>query len=172
MLSSGDQRAIHHVIESDEPRNCSKSTTSLVTFVLRHHVGKVTYSVCSTAMSKNRTIPSFDQQIEVLCRLGEAHHVERLQPSQCGKSQMARRPSMLSKQTGKAIVAYVKYNYSRSVRLQYISCYVALILGLLTIAYIIMTVHVFIRNIAGGDSSMYYCNVYYIWRPPPAHPSL
>ena len=34
------------------------------------------------------------------------------------------------------------------------SCYIALILGLLTIAYIIMTVCVFIRNIAGGDSSM------------------
>ena len=108
----------------------------------------------------------------MLCRLGEAHHVERLLPSQCGKMQMARRPSMLSKQTGKAIVAYVNYKYSRTVGLQYISCYVALILGLLTIAYIIMTVRVFIRNIAGGDSSMYYCKVYYIWRPPPAHPSL
>ena len=120
----------------------------------------------------NRTILSFDQPIEVLCHLGEAHHVERLLPSQCGKTQMARRPSMLSKQTGKAIVAYVKYKYSRTVGLQYISCYVALILGLLTIAYIIMTVCVFIRNIAGGDSSMNYCNVYYIWRPPPAHPSL
>ena len=77
---------------------------------------------------------------------------------------------MLSKQTGKAILAYVKY--SRTIGLQYTSCYVALILGLLTIAYIIMTVRVFIRNVAGGDSSMYYCNVYYIWRPPPAHPSL
>ena len=71
---------------------------------------------------------------------------------------------MLSKQTGKAIVAYVKYKYSRTVGLQYISCYVAFILGLLTIAYIIMTERVFIRNIAGGDSSMYYCNLYYIWR--------
>ena len=80
---------------------------------------------------------------------------------------------MLSKQTGKAIVAYVKYKYLSTVGLQYISCYVALILGLLTIAYIIMTVRVFIRNIAGGySSSMYNCNVYYIWRPPPAHPSL
>ena len=79
---------------------------------------------------------------------------------------------MLSKQTGKAIVAYVKYKYSRTVGLQYISCYVALILGLQTIAYTIMTVRVFIRNIAGGDSSMCHCNVYYIWRPPPAHPSL
>ena len=124
------------------------------------------------AMSKNRTILSFDQRIEVLCRLGEAHRVERLLPRQCGKTQMARRPSMPSRQTGKAIVAYVKYKYSRTVGQQYISCYVALILGLLTIAYIIMIVSVFIRNIAGGDSSMYYCNVYYIWRPPPAHPSL
>ena len=79
---------------------------------------------------------------------------------------------MLSKQTGKAIVAYVKYKYSRTVGIQYISCYVALILGLQTIAYTIMTVRVFIRNIVGGDSSMYYCNVYYIWRPPPAHLSL
>ena len=108
-------------------------------------------------MSKNRTILSFDQRIEVLCHLGEAHHVERLLPSPCGKTQMARRPSMLSKQTGKATVAYVKYKYSRTVGLQYISCYVALIFR--TIAYIIMTVRVFIRNIAGGDSSMYYCNV-------------
>ena len=124
------------------------------------------------AMSKNRTILSFNQRIEVLCRLGEAHHIERLLPSQCGKTQMARRPSMLSKQTGKAIVAYDKYKYSRTVGLQYISCYVALLLGLLTISYIIMTVRVFIRNIAGGDSNMYYCNVYYIWRPPPVHPSL
>ena len=164
VLSSGDQRAISercHVIESDEPRGCGKSTPSLVTFALRHHVGKVTYSVCSTrdVEEHKRTILSLDQRIEVLCRLGEAHHVERLLPSQCGKTQMARRPSMLSKQTGKAIVAYVKYKYSRTVGLHYISCYVALILGLLTIAYIIMTVRVFIRNIAGGDSSMYYCNV-------------
>ena len=109
------------------------------------------------AMSKNRTILSFYQRIEVQCRLGEAHYVERLLPSQCGKTQMARRPSMLSKQTGKAIVAYVKYKYSRTVGLQYISCYVALILGLLTIAYIVMTVRVFIRNIAGGDSRPLVC---------------
>ena len=103
---------------------------------------------------------------------GRSTSLERLLPSQCGKTQMARRRSMLSKQTGKAIVAYVKYKYSRTAGLQYISCYVALILDLLTIAYIIMTVRVFIRNIAGGDSSMYTCNMYYIWRPTPAHPSL
>ena len=89
------------------------------------------------AMSNNRTILSFDQRIEVLFRLGEAHHVERLLPSQCGKTQMTRRPSMLSKQTVKAIVAYVKYKYSPTVGLQYTSCYVALLLGLLTIAYIL-----------------------------------
>ena len=49
VLSSGDQRAISercHIIESDEPRDCGKSTPSLVTFALRHHVGKVTYPVC------------------------------------------------------------------------------------------------------------------------------
>ena len=157
---------MNHVIEANQPLHWLRllyditSEKSRILFV-------------QPAMSKNRTtILSFDQRIEVLCRLGEAHHAERLLPSQCGNTQMARRPSMLSKQTGKAIVAYVKYKYSRTVGLQYISCYVALILGLLTIAYIIMTVRVFIRNIAGGDSSMYYCNVYYIWRPPPAHPSL
>ena len=44
VLSSGDQRAIHHVIESDEPRDCGKSTTSLVNLFY----GKVMYSVCST----------------------------------------------------------------------------------------------------------------------------
>ena len=51
VLSSGDQRAISercHVIESDEPRDCGKSTPSLATLALRHHVRKVTYSVCST----------------------------------------------------------------------------------------------------------------------------
>ena len=128
MLSSGDQRAISercHVTESDEPRDCGKSTPSLVTFALRHDVGKVTYSVCSTVTrdfeEHNRTILSFDQRIEVLCRLGEAHHVERLLPSQCGKTQMARRPSMLSKQTGKAIVAYVKYKYSRTSSSSFVS---------------------------------------------------
>ena len=43
-------------------------------------------------------------------------------------------------------------SHSRTVGLQYISCYVALILGLL-LPYIIMTMRVFIRNIAGGDST-------------------
>ena len=76
------------------------------------------------AMSKKRTILSLDQGIEVLFRLGEAHHVERLLPSQCGKTQMAR---MISKQTGTAIVTYVEYKYSRTVCLQeHLSCYVAL----------------------------------------------
>ena len=138
-------RVMNHVIAVNQPLHWLRllyditSEKSCILFV-------------QPAMSKNRTILNFDQRIEVLCRLGEAHHVERLLPSQCGKTQMARRPSMLSKQTGKVIVAYVKYKYSRTVGLQYISCYVALILGLLTIAYIIMTVRVFIRNIAGGDS--------------------
>ena len=98
-------------------------------------------------MLKNRTILSLDQRIEVLWRLGEAHHVERLLPSQCGKTQMA---CMISKQTRKATVAYVEYKHSHTVGLQYLSCYVALILGLLI--YIIMTMRILIRNIAGGDS--------------------
>ena len=59
---------------------------------------------------------------------------------------------MLSKQRRKATVTYVEYKHSRTVGLQYLSCNVALILGL-SIAYIIMTMRVFIRNIAGGDSS-------------------
>ena len=88
-------------------------------------------------MSKKRTILSLDQRIEALCRLGEPLHVERLLPS---KTQMAR---MISKQTGKATGAYVEYKYSHTVGLQYLSCYVALILVLLTIANIIMTIHVF-----------------------------
>ena len=57
---------------------------------------------------------------------------------------------MISKQTGNAIVAYVDYTYSPTVCLQYLSCYVALILPLLTVAYIIMTMHAFSMNIAGG----------------------
>ena len=122
-------RVMNHVIAANQPLHWLRllyditSEKSRILFV-------------QPAMLKNRTILiSFDQRIEVLCRLGQAHHVERLLPSQCGKTQMARRPSMLSKQTGKAVVAYVKYKYSRTVGLHYISCYVALILGLLTIPW-------------------------------------
>ena len=109
-------RVMNHVIAANQPLHWLRllyditSEKSRILFV-------------QPAMSKNRTILNFDQRIEVLCRLGEAHHVERLLPSQCGKTQIARRQYMLSKQTGKAIVAYVKYNYSRTVGLQYISCY-------------------------------------------------
>ena len=59
----------------------------------------------------------------------------------------------ITKQTGKAIVAYVEYKTSRTVGLQYLSCYVALIFVLLTVVYIIMTMHVISMNTAGGDSS-------------------
>ena len=45
---------------------------------------------------------------------------------------------------------FVEYKYSRTT--QYISCNVAFILGLITIAYIIMTMHVFSMNMAGGDN--------------------
>ena len=86
----------------------------------------------------------------MLCHLGEAHHVDACCRASAANTQMAR---MISKQTaGKAIVAYVEYKYSRTVGLQYLSCYAALILVLLTIAYIIMTMHVFSVNTAGGDS--------------------
>ena len=84
------------------------------------------------AMSKNRTILILDQRIEVLCHLGEAHHVESLLPSQCDKTQMAR---MISKQTRKPTVTYVDCKHSRTVGLQYLSCYVALMLGLRQCVY-------------------------------------
>ena len=98
---------------------------------LMNHVNPFICNVCFTtstensnilfvhpAMLKNRTILSLAQRIEVLCRLGE----------QCSKPQMAR---MVSKQTRKVTMAYVEYKHSRTVGLQYLSCYVALILGLL-----------------------------------------
>ena len=48
------------------------------------------------------------------------------------------------------MISLNEYKYSRTV--QYLSCYVASILGLITIAYIIMTMHVFSMNMAGGDN--------------------
>ena len=45
---------------------------------------------------------------------------------------------------------FVEYEYSSTV--QYLSCYLASILGLITIAYIIMTMHVFSMNMAGDDN--------------------
>ena len=94
----------------------------------------------------------------MLCRLGEAHHVERLLSSQCSKTQMAR---MISKQTRKATVAYVEYKHSRRPYCrptipQLLCC---INFRFTTIAYIIITMRVFIRNIAGGDSSRWYCKV-------------
>ena len=68
-------------------------------------------------MSKKRTILSWDQRIELPRRLVEAHRVERLLPSQCGKTQMAH--NMISKQTRLATVAYVE----KSIRVQYLCCY-------------------------------------------------
>ena len=69
------QRARFYVIETNEPRACGK----LVTFALRHHVVKVTYSVFQPAMSKKGTIfsSSLDQRIEMLRHLDETHRVEQ-----------------------------------------------------------------------------------------------
>ena len=66
--------AIVYVIETNEPRACGK----LVTFVLRHHVVKVTYTVFQPTMLKKGTIFSWslDQRIEMLRRLDETHRVE------------------------------------------------------------------------------------------------
>ena len=102
------------------------------------------------AMLKNRTILSLDQRIEVLCRLGEAHHVERWLPSQCDKTQMAR---VISKQIRKATEAYVAYKHSRTIGLHFLSCCRINFWFTTIIAYLITTIRVFIRNIAGGDSS-------------------
>ena len=136
-------RVMNHVIAANQPLHWLRlfyDTTSEKSLLL----------FFQPAMSKKRTILSLDQQIEVLCHLGEAHHEERLLPSQYGKTQMAR---TISKKTEKVIVAYVEYKYSHTVGLQYLSCYVALILILLTIAYIIMTMHVFSMNTAGNNNN-------------------
>ena len=77
----------NHVIAANQPLHLLRLFYDIVV--------KVTFSVFQPAMSKKRTI--LDQRIEVLRRLGEAHRVECLLPSQCGKTQMA---PMLSKQTG------------------------------------------------------------------------
>ena len=68
MLSSGDQRAIFYVIESNEQRDCGK----LVTFVLQLHVIKVTYSVFQPAMSKKRTILSSNEDLAQSGRRGNS----------------------------------------------------------------------------------------------------
>ena len=84
----------------------------------------------------------------MLCLLGEAHRVERLLPSQCGKTdEMA---GMISKQTG--LPTWPKLN--TSIRVLYNTSAVICCIDLLTIVYIIMTMHVgiFRMNIAGGDS--------------------
>ena len=138
MLSSGDQRQTNPFI-------------GYVCFTTSTEKSRILF--VQPAMLKNRTILSLDQRIEVLWRLGEAHHVERLLPSQCGTTQMA---CMISKQTRNATVAYVEYKHSRTVCLQYFGCYFALFLGLLQYYSIHnnMTMHILllIRNIAGGDS--------------------
>ena len=52
--------------------------------------------------------------------------------------------------SAKGWISLNEYKYSRT--LQYLSCYVASILGLITIAYIIMTMHAFSMNMAGDDN--------------------
>ena len=88
VLSSGDRRVTSsrvmiHVIAANQP---------LHWLCLFHEITseKSRILFVQPAMLKNRTILSVDQLIEVMRHLGEAHHVERLLPSQCGKTQMAR----------------------------------------------------------------------------------
>ena len=132
MLSSGDQRAIFYVIESNEQRDCGK----LVTFFLQLHVIKVTYSVFQPAMSKKRTIlsSSLGQRMEILRSLDEgAIHVLRIKgPFKCYVMQMGvggcqifqkkalRRCNVLRGHSSVDIkymkrkkITYVEYNYSR-----------------------------------------------------------
>ena len=99
VLSSGDQRAICHVIEADEPRGCGQLTHSLVTFVSRHQ-RKSRIMFVQPAMLKNRTILRFG-------------------PTDRGAVPCGRSTSCC---TRKATVAYVEYKHSRTVGLQYLSC--------------------------------------------------
>ena len=72
-------RVMNHVIAAHQPLHWLRlfyDTTSEKSRIL----------FFQPAVSKKRTILCLDQGIEVLCRLSEVHHVERLLPSQCGKN--------------------------------------------------------------------------------------
>ena len=72
-------RVINHMIAANQPLHWLRlfyDTTSEKSRLLFFQL----------AMSKKITILSLDQGIEVLCRMDEAHDVERLLPSQCGKN--------------------------------------------------------------------------------------
>ena len=71
-------RVINHGIAANQPFHWLRlfyDTTSEKSRLL----------IFQLVVSKKRTSLRLDQGIEVLCRLGEAHRVERLLPSQCGK---------------------------------------------------------------------------------------
>ena len=148
--------------ESNEPHDCGK----LVTFFLRHHVVKVTYSA---TMSKKKTIlsSSLDQRIEVLGRLDEAHRVEQGTCCRAGVAERKWHVSNNLKETGMSYWAsgirttgltlntwcakiWLTLNTSIHVLYNTPAVTLELILGLITIAYIIMTMHLFSMNIAGG----------------------
>ena len=79
VVSTTSSRVINHMIAANQPLHWLRlfyDTTSEKSRLLFFHL----------AMSKKITILSLDQGIEVLCCMGEAHHVERLLPSQCGKN--------------------------------------------------------------------------------------
>ena len=112
--------------------------------------GKVTYYVCSTRDVEEQNDSLFGPTNRGTVPSGR-RTARRALAAEPVRQNANGTYDILSKQTRKATVAYVEYKHSRTVGLQYRSCYVALILGL-SIAYI-MTMRVFIRNIAGGDSS-------------------
>ena len=129
-------RVMNHVIAANQPLHWLRlfyditSEKSCILFV-------------QPAMSKNRTILSLYQRIGAVpsgrstsCRALAAEPVW----------QNANGTYDIEANGKPRGLRLVEYKYSRSY-------YVALILGLLTIAYIIMTMRVFIRNISGGDSS-------------------
>ena len=82
---SGDRRyvtssrVINHMIAANQPLHWLRL---FMTPCGKSHV----FCFFQLAMSKKITILSLDQGIEVLCHVGEAHHVESLLPSQCGKN--------------------------------------------------------------------------------------
>ena len=71
-------RVFNHMIAANQPLHWLRlfyDTTSEKSRLLSFQL----------VMSNKITILSLEQGIEVLCRMGEAHNIERLLPSQCGK---------------------------------------------------------------------------------------
>ena len=180
VLSSGDQRAICHVIETDEPRACGKPTPNHVRAAkqllhwlrLFHDInGKVTYSVCSTRDVEEQNNSLFGPTNRGAVPSGRSTSCRALAAEPVRQNANGTFDIEANTESHRGLRWIQTFTYCRPTIHQLLCC---ITFKFTTIAYIIiiMTMHVFIRNIAGGDSSRKYCKVYYIWRPPPAHPSL